>query len=156
MTRVTIPQLDANLVDVTITAWKKAPGDAVIQGETIAELTTDKAVYELEAPASGELLKILAPEKSVVPTGYITALIGSPGELDSEAEEQNELSMASYRGDTSADDSSGKRERKERIRATPKARRLARKNGLDLAEIQQKTGVDLIDEDAVNKFISLS
>ncbi len=62
MTRIIIPQLDANLVDVTITAWKKAPGEQLEKGETIAELTTDKAVYELEAPESGELLQIVAPE----------------------------------------------------------------------------------------------
>ncbi len=153
MTRIIIPQLDANLVDVTITAWKKSPGDQVEKGETIAELTTDKAVYELEAPESGELLQIIAPEKSVVPTGYIVALSGTAGEEDVEVEDANKDIMAAYRDDSTDSGSKEKRERKERIRATPKARRLARKNGLSLEEIQKKTGADVVDEDTVNQFM---
>ncbi len=152
MTRIIIPQLDANLVDVTITTWNKTPGDRVQKDETIAELTTDKAVYELEAPEDGELLRILAPEKSVVPTGYIVALTGTAGEEDAEAEIENERIMALYRGDSSDHAATEKRERRERIRATPKARRLARKKGVTLEEIQKKTGVDIVDEDAVNRF----
>lgn len=153
MTRIIIPQLDANLVDVTITAWKKAPGDQVTKGETIAELTTDKAVYELEAPENGELLKIIAEEKSVVPTGYIVALSGSTAEEDADIEDTNTAIMAAYCGDSSGGKSKEKRERKERVRATPKARRLARKNKLDLAEIKEKTGADVVDEDAVKQFM---
>ena len=153
MTRIIIPQLDANLVDVTITAWRKAPGEQLEKGETIAELTTDKAVYELEAPESGELLQIVAPEKSVVPTGYIVALSGNSGEEDAEIENANKAIMRAYRGESADEGSSEKSERKERVRATPKARRLARKNKLDLAEIKEKTGVDVVDEDAVKQFM---
>ena len=94
MTHITIPQLDANLVDVTVTRWHKKTGDTVKAGEGIAELTTDKAVYELEAPADGTLLAIYAAEKSVVPTGFTVGLIGAPGESDSEAETANTEKMA--------------------------------------------------------------
>jgi pyruvate dehydrogenase E2 component (dihydrolipoamide acetyltransferase) len=155
MTRTIIPQLDANLVDVTITCWKKTVGDSITQGETIAELTTDKAVYELEAPASGRLLSILAQAKSVVPTGYIVALIGDAGEEDPAAEEHNDSCMAAYRGEPSSGSATDQNDRKERVRATPKARRLAKKNGLDLEEIQQKTGVDVVDEAAISRFLAL-
>lgn len=157
MTRVLIPQLDANLIDVTITGWKNAVGDSVVASETIAELTTDKAVYELEAPASGTLLTIFAETKSVVPTGYIIALIGAPGEEDPEAESDNQLCMAAYRGEahsTHASDDT-QEERKERVRATPKARRLAKKNGLNLEEVQRKTNVEVVDEAAISKFLEL-
>lgn len=153
MRRIIIPQLDVNLIDVTITAWKKSPGDQIKKGEIIAELTTDKAVYELEAPESGELLRIIAPEKSVVPTGYIVALSGAAGQEDSEVEQANLAIMAAYRGESTTQKSSEKRERKERVRATPKARRLARKNKLSLKDIQQKTGIDVVDEDAVRQFM---
>lgn len=154
MTRITIPQLDANLIDVTITGWKKSEGELVKQGETVAELTTDKAAYELEAPSDGILLRILATAKSVVPTGYIVALIGQPGEVDDAAEDENNKMMATYRGDASSQKTGTETERKSRVRATPKARRLARKHSLDLEAIQQKTGVDVIDEDTVQQFIN--
>ncbi len=153
MTRVMIPQLDANLIDVTITCWKHSPGDTVTQGETIAELTTDKAVYELEAPASGTLLAILAETKSVVPSGYTIALIGAPGESDPEADAANRACLTAYRGDSACANAAPDHERAERVRATPKARRLAKANGLDLEEIQRATGVEVVDEAAIKKFM---
>jgi len=153
MKRLIIPQLDANLIDVTVSSWKKAVGDKIQKGETVAELTTDKAVYELEAPESGELLSIIAEEKSVVPTSYIIALIGVAGEEDLKIYEDNAACLSAYIGESAVKSSDTKRERKERVRATPKARRMARKNGLDLAEIQQKTGAEVVNEAAINKFL---
>ncbi len=144
MTRIIIPQLDANLVDVTVTRWRKHLGETVTSGEALAELTTDKAAYELEAPATGTLLAVFAAEKSVVPTGYIVGLIGAAGEADAGAEAENEVLMAAYRGPVSAPAPS--RERAVRVRATPRARRLAQEQGLDLAKIQAETGAEVLDE----------
>lgn len=152
MTRVIIPTLDANLVDVTVTCWRKTPGESVEKGETVAELTTDKAVYELEAPASGELLQVLAPAKSVVPTGYIVAVIGAAGECDSDAQSANDRIMADYRGDAPGV-AETMTEYKPRVRATPKARRLARQHDLDLEAIAQQSGVDVVDEETVKQYI---
>jgi pyruvate/2-oxoglutarate dehydrogenase complex dihydrolipoamide acyltransferase (E2) component len=144
MTRITIPQLDANLVDVTLTRWRKAIGDAVAAGEALAELTTDKAVYELEAPAAGTLLAIYATDKSVVPTGFIVGLIGTSGESDAEAEAENAALMTAYRGPAVAP--APVRDRGARVRATPRARRLAQEKGIDLAKVQSETGAEVIDE----------
>ena len=99
-TRLTVPHLDANLVDVTVTAWRKAPGDCVRAGEIVAELTTDKATFEFESVAGGTLLAILAAEKSVVPIGYILALVGEPGESDPAAAAHNAALLARYREKT--------------------------------------------------------
>jgi pyruvate/2-oxoglutarate dehydrogenase complex dihydrolipoamide acyltransferase (E2) component len=153
MTRVIIPTLDANLVDVTVTCWKKNPGDIVEKGETIAELTTDKAAYELEAPASGALLQVLAPEKSVVPTGFIVAVIGTDGEIDSDAQEENAKSMAEYRGEAPQGVAETMTDYRPRVRATPKARRLARQHGLDLDAIARQSGIEVVDEESVKRFI---
>ncbi len=146
MTRIIIPQLDANLVDVTVTRWRKNIGDTVKAGESIAELTTDKAVYELEAPADGTLLAIYAAEKSVVPTGFNAGLIGNPGESDAEAEAANAEQMAAYRGGAAPSAAPAPHDRGTRVRATPRARRLAQEKGLDLARIQAETGAEVIDE----------
>ena len=144
MTRIIIPQLDVNLVDVTVTRWRKEVGDTVAAGESLAELTTDKAVYELEAPAAGTLLAVYAAEKSVVPTGYIVGLIGAAGEEDDGAEAENEAMMAAYRGPAAAPAPS--RDRAARVRATPRARRLAQEKGVDLSKVQAETGAEVIDE----------
>ncbi len=144
MTRITIPQLDANLVDVTLTRWRKTVGASVAAGETLAELTTDKAVYELEAPASGTLIAIYAADKSVVPTGFIVGLLGTPGESDPDAETANADLMTAYRGPAAAP--APARDRGARVRATPRARRLAQEKGIDLAKVQAETGAEVIDE----------
>jgi len=154
MTRIIIPQLDANLIDVTITRWRKQVGDSVTAGESIAELTTDKAVYELEAPAAGTLLFIYAAEKSVVPTGFAVGLIGNPGESDPEAEAANAARLAAFRGTpVAAKEHAAVKEHAARVRATPRARRLAQEKGLDLAQIQAETGAELIDEKVLDAYL---
>lgn len=145
MTAVTIPQLDANLVDVTITRWNKTVGDTVSAGDVLAELTTDKAVYELECPADGTLLAVYASEKSVVPTGFIVGYVGDAGEIPPAAPQENDALMARYAGLTAVAQVRP-REQTARVRATPKARRLAREHQLDLAKIQAETGVEVVDE----------
>ena len=154
MTRIIIPQLDANLVDVTITRWRKHSGDAVTAGESVAELTTDKAVYELEAPAAGTLLAIYAAEKSVVPTGFTVGLIGVPGESDPEAEAANAAKLAACGGASVPAASAHARDHGTRVRATPRARRLAQEKGLDLAKIQAETGAELIDEKVLAPYLT--
>ena len=151
MTRIIIPQLDANLVDVTVTRWRKHLGETVTSGETLAELTTDKAAYELEAPVTGTLLAIYAADKSVVPTGYIAGLIGAAGEEDADAEAENEALMTAYRGPSATPAPS--RERAVRVRATPRARRLAQEQGIDLSKVQAETGAEIIDEAILAPFL---
>ncbi len=172
MKRLMIPFIDANIMDVTVTAWHKTIGDPVQAGEVVAELTTDKAVFDLESPADGRLLEIFAGIKSVVPIGYVVASIGSPGETDEGIADENERLMTAYRqrnavpspvpaeperkpdrspaGEAPAAVSSST----ERIRATPKVRRLAREHGLDLAEIRRQTGADILTEAVLAPFLS--
>jgi len=154
MTRITIPQLDANLIDVTLTRWRKSPGDLVAAGECLAELTTDKAVYELEAPASGTLLAVYAADKSIVPTGFIAGLIGAPGETDPAAADENAALTAQYRGGAATPSASAPaRDRGTRIRATPRVRRLAQEHGIDLAKVQAETGAEVIDETVLAPYL---
>lgn len=158
MTRILVPQLDANLIDVTVTAWRKCVGDLVETGEIIAELTTDKATFELESPTSGTFLAILAMEKSIVPTGYVLALIGAPGTCDPTAAAENERLMTIYRQTAAnrhvtpkSNDASAPRT--ARVRATPRARRLAQQHNLDLIQIQHATGIEIIDEAALAPYL---
>lgn len=160
--RIIVPQLDANMVDVTVTAWLKQVGDQVTAGDIIAEVTTDKATFEIESTTSGTLLELLAAEKSIVPAGYILALVGTPGAADHSARQFNDMLLAKSREDhaktkntvatTTALESTPKIP-SSRVRATPRARRLAQQYGLDLAEIQAKTGVEVIDEATILPFI---
>ena len=59
-----------------IERWHKSEGDAVTKGEVLLEITTDKAAFEVESPRSGTVRKLLADVKSLLPVGYVIALVG--------------------------------------------------------------------------------
>src|SRR5437763_3134765 len=63
----------------TIVKWLKAEGEAVEKGEPLYELDTDKVTQEVEAEATGVLLKIAVTEGEV-PVGETIGFIGSEGE----------------------------------------------------------------------------
>ena len=156
-TRIRVPQFDANTIDVTVTAWHKQLGECVVAGETIAELTTDKAAFDLEAPASGTLLAILAAPRSVVPAGYVIGVIGDPGDADPDAEADNAALLAAYRASTGASPAAAAAAAQPaagRVRATPKARRLAQQHGIDLARVQTETGAEVVDEAALAPYLT--
>jgi 2-oxoisovalerate dehydrogenase E1 component len=66
---ITMPFGDLTVSEGKIVRWLKAEGEPVASGEVVAEIETDKAVVEIEAPASGRLGRIEAPVGSVVPMG---------------------------------------------------------------------------------------
>ena len=65
---------------VIVVKWLKRKGQKVRQGEPLVELQTDKVNYELESPAEGVLLDIVAKEDSEVPVGEMLCHIGQPGD----------------------------------------------------------------------------
>ncbi len=79
-TNVLMPQMGYDMTQGKILRWIKHEGDQVQKGEVIAEIETDKVNIEIEAFASGTLLKILVPEGETVPVGQPIAAIGQPGE----------------------------------------------------------------------------
>ena len=166
MTRIIVPFLDANILDVTVVKWLKAPGDAVASGEVVAEVSTDKAAFEIEAPAAGTLLAVLAPEKSIVPVKYVLGLVGAPGEEDAAASADNAALMAAYRAAAaapsvtaaspappSAPSATPAPGGAQPLRATPKARRYAQANGIDLADVAKATGAAMITEAILMQYV---
>ena len=49
--------------------WLKREGDPVEKGDPLVELETEKISYELESPAAGILLRVVAEENAEVPVG---------------------------------------------------------------------------------------
>jgi pyruvate dehydrogenase E2 component (dihydrolipoamide acetyltransferase) len=76
---VTLPRLGQGMESGTIVRWLKSEGDPVEKGEPLYELDTEKVTQEVEAEASGTLLKILVPEGEVA-VGKTVAIIGEQGE----------------------------------------------------------------------------
>ena len=131
---VVMPQMGYDMEKGTIASWLKHEGDTVVAGETIVEIETDKAVFELEAPANGSLLRIIAAVGATVPVGKAIAYIGEPGERVPEAAQpQATQPEASSVSQLSAVSASPARSSGSRQLASPLARRLASELGVDLS-----------------------
>lgn len=64
-------------VEMTVNTWLMEVGSVVLPGDIIAEMTTDKVNIEVEAPAGGTLVEIVAPAGSVVRPGEVLGRISS-------------------------------------------------------------------------------
>ena len=79
-TEVIMPVLGMTMESGIIVEWMKNEGDAVSEGEVLFNVETDKSVMEVEAKASGTLLKILHGPGDDVPIQQVIAYIGEEGE----------------------------------------------------------------------------
>ena len=94
MYEVTMPKLSDSMEEGTIIEWKVAEGDAVHEGDVLAEVESDKAVMELECFQDGVIAAIKRGDGSEVAVGEVIALIADEGEAAADAEpgEQTEAS----------------------------------------------------------------
>jgi pyruvate/2-oxoglutarate dehydrogenase complex dihydrolipoamide acyltransferase (E2) component len=79
-TRVVMPQAGQDLETGVVRHWLRAEGDRVAKGESLVEVETEKLTLEVEAPVTGVILRILAPDGTEVPVLSTIAIIGEPGE----------------------------------------------------------------------------
>jgi len=77
---VRMPRQGNTVESCLLVSWKKKEGDTVSAGETLCEVETDKAVFEVTAPEAGTLLAVLRKEGDNVPVLDLIAVIGAPGE----------------------------------------------------------------------------
>ena len=75
MIELKVPALSESVSEGTLLNWLKQEGEAVLQGENLIDLETDKVVLELPAPQAGVLSKILKQNGEVVRPGEVLALI---------------------------------------------------------------------------------
>ncbi|GBC91611.1 Dihydrolipoyllysine-residue acetyltransferase component of pyruvate dehydrogenase complex [bacterium HR15] len=151
MQTVIMPKMGDAMEEGTLVRWLKQEGETVQEGEPIAEIATDKATIELEAPASGILRGIRVPEGATVPINTPLAYILAEGETlpeegkhdgkairEGEAPAEPKLSLAETptRRMESEAPSEPKLQVEERIKASPLARKIAQEHGIDLRLIQ--------------------
>ena len=134
MEAVLLPQIGQDITKGKIVEWLKGEGDPVEKGEVIATVESEKAVFDVEADASGALLKILfqgGDEAEVLkPIGYI----GQPGE---EVTDDTPAPAAAERDSAPAPAAAPVTSTKpgSKSPASPVARRMAAKLGVDLSTV---------------------
>ncbi len=125
-TPVLMPKIGQAMSEGTVIEWHVKDGGQVEKEAVLVTIETDKATYDLEAPASGTL-HIYTAEGQEVSVGTVMAEIGDA------PRQTNVAPPAAPRA--SAPPATPKAPARKRILASPKAKQLAAKNGIDLATV---------------------
>jgi pyruvate dehydrogenase E2 component (dihydrolipoamide acetyltransferase) len=123
---------------VEVIKWFKKEGEKIEKGEPVVEVLSDKVTYEVEAPASGIIRKIMAEEGDEVPVAETLAIITAPDEELPEVEAITEPAVERV---------------EERIVASPAAKRVAKEHGVDLAQVKGTGPEGRIGEEDVRRFV---
>ena len=154
VTEVIMPRYGWTMTEGKIVQWLKREGEEVRSGEPLLVVESEKTQIEVEAETSGVLHKILAPEGASVPVTEPIALIGLPGEELPEVGRRAGTSHVEARPKIAiVAEESRIQELKERVRVSPRAKRLADKHGIDLEHIQGSGPDGLIVLEDVTRFI---
>lgn len=132
-TEIRLPDVGEGVADVTINRWRVNVGDAVNAGDVILEVATDKVDTEIQAPASGVLLKINFRAGELAP---VTAVMGHIGQAGESVAEAGAAPTAAAAPTTSAPVSApAPVVESASVKATPVAKRVAADKGVDLAGV---------------------
>ena len=158
---IIMPKLGVDMQEGEIIEWKKQEGDVVNEGDILLEIMSDKTNMELEAEDSGVLLKITRQAGETVPVTEVIGYIGAEGEVVADkaasapaaeptpkVEEVAAVAEPVVAAQTQAPvvHEGGK------VRATPKARKLARELGIDLAQVPGTGAKGRVHADDVENF----
>ncbi|HYA36791.1 MAG TPA: 2-oxoglutarate dehydrogenase complex dihydrolipoyllysine-residue succinyltransferase [Candidatus Methylomirabilis sp.] len=117
-TDIKVPVFPESVTEGTLLTWHKQPGEAVTRGELLAEIETDKVVFEVPAPADGVLADITAGVGTTVKSGEVV------GRLDNSATARPAPSRTTPKPETATS-----------VTIMPAARRLMEEHGLDARKV---------------------
>ncbi len=166
MQKVVLPRLFENMEEGTIGRWLVSLGSEVSIGTPLCELITEKTTLELASEVAGTVRQLVAPEKAVVPPGFVLALVGEADEPLIDVSQENAALSGSGAGAGLASSSNpASVDRVEegaspapasssggRLRATPAARRAAKEVGVELEDVSAKFPGKVLSEDDVKRF----
>ena len=135
-TRVTMPKLGLTMEEGTIIEWRKKEGEEVKKGEILYVIETEKVTFEVEAPESGILAKIVAKEGDVVPVGGVVAYILQVGEKISDIPE---LVAAKEEAKPLVEAESVTTQQVEvptKVKISPLAKKIAQEHNIDIAAVK--------------------
>ena len=150
-TKIVMPRLSLTMKEGTVVQWFKKEGEVVQKGEPLVEVLSEKVTYDVEAPESGVLRRILASEGSDVPVDQVIGIVATADEPITEVELSAPpapgLKIEEVSAPLSKPDEIG-----DRIPASPAAKRLAKELGVDLRQVKGTGPEGRIVEDDVRRF----
>jgi pyruvate dehydrogenase E2 component (dihydrolipoamide acetyltransferase) len=151
VTKVVMPRLSLTMKEGTVVQWFKKEGEMVQKGEPLVEVLSEKVTYDVEAPESGILRKILVGEGSNVPIDHAIGLIGASNEPLGEIETARVPTMKVEEA-VEAPKPEVLTPHTERFLASPAAKRLARELNVNLTSVRGTGPEGRIVEDDVKRF----
>ncbi|WP_183137197.1 dihydrolipoamide acetyltransferase [Streptococcus salivarius] len=156
---IIMPKLGVDMQEGEIIEWKKQEGDVVNEGDILLEIMSDKTNMELEAEDSGVLLKITRQAGETVPVTKVIGYIGAEGEVVADnvasapaAEPAPKVEeVATVEAPVVATQAPVVHEG-GKVRATPKARKVARELGIDLTQVPGTGAKGRVHADDVENF----
>jgi len=137
---VVMPALEMAQETGKLVSWKKKEGEQVKKGEMLLEVETDKAVVEIEAGGDGVLSGVTAKVGDVVPVGQTIAWLLKPGEAvpvgGAQAQSGRKMESAPAATAAAAAPAAPEPASVAGAKISPKARRLAREHGVDIARLK--------------------
>lgn len=137
VTKVVMPRLSLTMKEGTVIQWFKKEGETIKKGDPLVEVLSEKVTYDVEAPASGILRKIFAVEGVDVPVAETLGIITEPDEPLPEIEEPATV-LPSQRIEEVTPHLKKEivKKVKERVLASPAAKRLAKEHKIDLTNVK--------------------
>lgn len=132
------PELGEGIHEGEIVKMNIKPGDKVDDETILMEVQNDKAVVEVPCPVEGIVKEVRVAEGKVCNIGEVVAIIDVTGELPAGAEPVSEASAPSAPASApaaSAPAAAAPATSKTEVLATPSVRKLAREQGVAIAEV---------------------
>ena len=155
VTRVNMPKLGLTMQRGQVLKWFMNEGDKVEKDEPLVEIETEKVVFVVEARAAGILRKIIAKEGEVIGVG---GLLGIIADEDEEISQLIEDALRMKKAELPAPEPEIRAEGKSlsispHVKATPRARKLAKERGVDLTLVKGTGSMGQISEKDVEAFL---
>ena len=157
-TDVVMPQMGESIFEGTITKWLKQLGASVEKDEPLFEISTDKVDAEIPSPVTGVLIEIRAQEGTTVQINTVVAVIGdgagqatAPGAAPHAASDAAPQGPVASEPETEAPAAAEPVETEGAgpIRSSPLVRRIAREEGVNLAQVRGTGSAGRITKDDV-------
>lgn len=137
------PDVGEGITEGEMVKWHVKERDIVKEGDTLAEVETDKALVEIPSPSAGKVLKLMANEEETIKVGQVLAVIGA---------EEEEIIIPEKPGieekKVVAEIPEPEKLKVKRVLAAPATRKLAKDLGIDIETLTGSgPGGRVMDED---------
>ncbi len=134
-TDILMPKWGLTMKEGKLSKWLKKEGDSVKKGEAIFEVETDKITNTVEAAGDGVLFQIVVPEGETVAVKTVVGVIAADGEAPERKAAAAGSAPAATEETGTGNAPAPKAKSGGFVLASPIARRLAKEQGIDLADV---------------------